>query len=102
MGNLGAIARRATSIVYLNGGPDDRLGGEPLVGGETVFPALPRRLPDEQGGARPRGPRQRKYGKYFQKVVNQVMDRTPPTGSGSWPKDWPELQFNDVKSTGYQ
>lgn len=64
------LLRRATALIYVNGGP-----GSGLVGGETMFPALPRRRPESVGKLQRRSQSQAAYSHKFKDAVQEALRR---------------------------
>lgn len=82
-----ALVRLATALVYLSG-ESTPAADEPLIGGETVFPALVRSTPGDRVKV---SGRQTLYSKSLKSLASQALRRLKPGDA------WPELHV----STGH-
>lgn len=79
-----ALVRRATALVYLNGN-DSEQHEDALVGGETLFPALPRWASDREHILTPDS-EHRALSEQLESIVSNTIKSLDATDA------WPELQ----------
>lgn len=84
-----ALVRRATALVYLNGGSEAG-----LVGGESLFPALPRGRASvaKRGLVLRQGPGHVRRARTLKAAVDTAMKKLGPDDA------WPELHFDESSS----